>query len=106
MVPDWDRPTTAAGHYAEVRDDAGAGLFRVPVRGGLDASLEVFPEDHRQPITRVEGPRAGAFTVVVPAADAAVTVALIRVEPSSTTEPGATAAEPVTVELGSFRLEQ
>jgi hypothetical protein len=55
-------------------------LAAVPVRGELGRSLEVFPEQPGEPITRtdVDHPR-GAFTVVLPAADRAEQVAVLRV---------------------------
>ncbi|MGW6130932.1 hypothetical protein ACWFNE_12980 [Cellulomonas sp. NPDC055163] len=78
-------PALAPGHYVEVRDTDGAALAAVAVRGELGRSLEVFPEEHGEPITRteVERPR-GAFTVVLPAADRAAQVSVLRVPPAAT----------------------
>ncbi|MFS0700581.1 hypothetical protein AB6N24_11480 [Cellulomonas sp. 179-A 4D5 NHS] len=72
------------GHYVEVRGADGAPLAAVPVRGELGNSLEVFPEEPGEPITRteVERPR-GAFTVVLPAADRAAQVSVLRVPPAA-----------------------
>lgn len=68
------------GHYVEVRGTDGAPLAAVPVHGELGSSLEVFPEEPGEPLTRtdVERPR-GAFTVVLPAADRAAQVSVLRV---------------------------
>ena len=74
--------TNRPGSYVEVRDAGGAPLARVPVRNAPEAGMEVFPEDHSQPITRTDAPASGAFMVVVPAAEAAARVALVRVERS------------------------
>lgn len=83
----------APGHYVEVRGPGGVPLAAVPVRGELGSSLEVFPEQPGEPITRtdVAHPR-GAFTVVLPAADRAEQVAVLRVPPVA--PPDATPAPP------------
>lgn len=102
------------GHYVEVRGADGAPLAAVPVRGELGRSLEVFPEEPGEPITRtdVEHPR-GAFTVVLPAADRAQQVAVLRVPraapPAEPPTPGA-APPPVpgraaATELATFPVE-
>jgi hypothetical protein len=62
----------------------------------------VFPEQHGDPITRVDvaSPK-GAFTVVVPAGPEAVRAALLHVVPPSQgpgPRPSARAAAPGTVE--------
>jgi hypothetical protein len=106
-------PDVRAGHYAELRDGSGRPLARVPVHGALTGSTEVFPEDHSQPITRVETPdRQGAFTVVVPAPAAARQVAMIRVAPVPPGRAGlgarptdAAPGEPAVTELATFALE-
>lgn len=102
------------GHYVEVRGADGAPIAAVPVRGELGRSLEVFPEEPGEPITRtdVEHPR-GAFTVVLPAADRAQQVAVLRVpraaEPSGPPEPGAAPApapgRAAATELATFPVE-
>lgn len=104
-----------AGHFVETRNEAGDLLARVPVRTGLQPGLqqsaEVFPEDHAEPITRVDAEARGAFTVVVPAHADAAQVAVVRIPPGRLraarpgrfTPPRSTEAH---VELGAFRLRQ
>jgi hypothetical protein len=77
-------PPPAPGHFVELRTAADEPLARVPVRGAFAASAEVFPEQHGDPITRVDvaSPK-GAFTVVVPAGPEAVRAALLHVVPPS-----------------------
>jgi hypothetical protein len=68
------------GFYVETRDAAGLTLASVPARNAFIGSTEVFPEQHDEPITRVEVERPrGAFTVVVPAPGDADHVSLIQV---------------------------
>src|SRR3954453_4558415 len=83
-----------AGVYVDARDDAGTTLASVPAPAALGASMEVFPERHGEPIVRtdVDRPR-GAFTVVVPAPQAASQIAVVRVAPSAPAS-GALAAGP------------
>jgi hypothetical protein len=100
----------AADHFVETRDDKGAMLARVPVRGAFVQSAEVFPEDHNEEITRVDTEARGAFTVVVPAQDEAVRVAVMRAgRPRTAAAPdrasAPTAGESEDVELGDFLLE-
>ncbi len=102
--------TQAAGHFVETRRDDGTRLARVAVRGAFLSSAEVFPEDHSEPIVRVDTPVRGAFTVVVPASAQATTVAVVRAaargagaqppEGGQGLAPGA----PAEVELGTFPL--
>jgi hypothetical protein len=106
-------PAPAPGHYLEMRSAANEPLSRVRVRGAFAASAEVFPEQHGEPITRVDvaSPK-GAFTVVVPAGPEAVRAALLQVMPpsgNSTTRPAARATAPApggpeVRELATFEL--
>jgi hypothetical protein len=101
-------PSLAPGYYVDARDSADRTLARVPARGAFSASVEVFPEDPAQPITRIDvaEPR-GAFTVVVPAADSTDHVTVLRLTaPQAPAEPGAPAAAalPEVVDLVSFPL--
>jgi hypothetical protein len=93
----------------EVRGAGGEGLSRVPIRAAFDDSVEVFPADHREPITRVpRTERTGAFTVVVPARPNAQRVAVIRVDAppaADRLEPGVAPPPPETVDLATFPLE-
>jgi hypothetical protein len=98
--------TNRPGHYVETRDDAGAALARVPVHEAFTESTEVFPEDPSEPITRVDAPAQGAFTVVVPASPAAQRVAVVRLEPAPGIAAvlGAPLESVQTVDLASFEL--
>ena len=102
----------AAGTFVDARDAANRTLARVYARGVSEGTAEVFPEKPGQPFehTRVERPR-GAFTVVLPAPQAAARVAVVRVQPGAAPAvraPGTAAAEPAleTKELGSFALQR
>jgi len=106
------------GDFVEVRDAAGSSLTRVPIHSGLDTSMEVFPEDPRGQIVRVEAPELKrVFTVVVPARDAAESVAVVRigavgaVDGATATAAGlvastGTADIPAVTELASFALDR
>ncbi len=102
-------PEVRSGHFVEVRGAGGEGLSRVPIRAAFDDSVEVFPADHREPITRVpRTERTGAFTVVVPARPNAQRVAVIRVDAppaADRLEPGVAPPPPETVDLATFPLE-
>ncbi|GGP40991.1 hypothetical protein [Saccharothrix coeruleofusca] len=99
-VTGFDLPREATpGDHVEVRDAEGNALSRVPIRVGLSASAEVFPEHPGEPITRTDLPRAqGAFTVVVPVDEVADHVTVLRVPA------GDVGVQSVT-ELASFPLE-
>jgi hypothetical protein len=91
---------TGSGNYVvETRDDRGQRLDRVPARGAFLESAEVFPENHTQPIIRVDVEARGAFTMIVPASAEATQVAVVRVAP-----PGGEALQ--DVDLATFRLER
>ena len=114
-VPGVDLPSQLSpGHFVEVRSADGAALARVPVREDISGAAEVFPEDHSEPITRLDKPVAeGAFTVVVPAPSTAHSVAVLRVaaqEPATPPPPGAeprlAAPELTPTELASFPIDQ
>ncbi|MGO4601141.1 hypothetical protein [Terrabacter sp. 2YAF2] len=95
-----------ADHFVESRSVAGTVLARVPVRGAFQQSAEVFPEDHEEAITRVDAAAQGAFTVVVPADDEAVRVAVMRAGRARTDRdlaPGQGVGAD-DLELGSFPL--
>jgi len=117
-------PHERSGDFVEVRDAAGSSLTRVPIHSGLDTSMEVFPEDPRGQIVRVEAPELKrVFTVVVPARDAAESVAVVRigavgavdgagaVDSATATAAGlvastGTADIPAVTELASFALDR
>jgi|GEM_PF-2023720 len=109
------------GDFVEVRDAAGSSLTRVPIHSGLDTSMEVLPEDPRGQIVSVEAPELKrVFTVVVPARDAAESVAVVRigsvdgaggVDSATATAAGlvastGTADIPAVTELASFALDR
>jgi hypothetical protein len=68
--------------------------------------MEVFPEQHDHPITRVDVPQTkGAFTVIIPAPDATDHVTLIRATPDRAAALAAgVAAEPTITEVASFPI--
>jgi hypothetical protein len=107
-------PDVRPGHYVEVRDAADTAMSRVPVRDAFHTSSEVFPEQAGQPITRVDVDRpSGAFTVIVPAPEAADHVAMVRIAAPAADAPRRLAAgatepspgEPEVVELARFPLD-
>jgi len=107
-------PDVRPGHYVEIRDAGGTALSRVPVRSAFTGSSEVFPEDHSESITRVDtSGQPEAFTVVVPAPEAAAQIAVVRIAPAapSLPKPGAemrspAPAKPEVTELATFPIEQ
>jgi hypothetical protein len=95
-----------AGYYVDTRDTENRTLARVPAREAFGSSLEVFPQNPGEPITRVDvaQPR-GAFTVVVPAPERTDHVTVLQLVAPQAREPGgqpAGAAE--VVDLVSFPL--
>ncbi len=84
-----DLPATAAaspaqqtGYFVDTRDASGRTLARVAALGAFPDSVEVFPERHGEPITRlpVDRPR-GAFTIIVPVPQDADHVRVVQVTP-------------------------
>jgi hypothetical protein len=110
-IPRFTPTDQLADHFVETRNDRGALLARVPVRGGFVQSAEVFPEDHNEEITRVDTEVRGAFTVVVPAQDEAVRVAVMRagrarLDLTRDRDLSPVPGEPEDLELGDFPLER
>lgn len=110
-IPRFAPTEQLAAHFVETRNDAGALLARIPVRGGFVQSTEVFPEDHGEAITRVDTEPSGAFTVVVPAQEEAVQVAVMRARATEVNLRRNRGLAPppdesADVELGAFPLEQ
>lgn len=102
-LPDTQHP----GYYVESRDNNNRMLARVPARGALLGSMEVFPEQAGEPITRVDVPNPkGAFTVVVPAPEATDHVTIMRIAPPRVREGLAPGVHPVpeVTDLVSFPL--
>jgi hypothetical protein len=84
-LPQVDHP----GYYVESRDANERSLARVAARNAFLQSAEVFPENHAEPITRVDVAQPkGAFTVVVPAPETAHHVTLLQLVPGKPAAPG------------------
>jgi len=96
------------GYYVDVRNSAGRALARVPAHAAFAATAEVFPERPGEPITRVDVPNPkGAFTVVVPVADEASHVTVMRIAPGTAAQPGTTgvrSSAPVASDIATFPL--
>jgi hypothetical protein len=72
------------GFYIDTRDVTDRALARVPIRGAFTESMEVFPEQPGDAITRVDVPQPrGAFTVVVPVAANVDHFSIVRIAPGS-----------------------
>jgi hypothetical protein len=85
-------PAQQAGYFVDTRDASGRTLARVAAHGAFQDSVEVFPEQHGEPITRLQLDRPrGAFTIIVPAPQDTDHVSLVQV----TASPG-DAAQPAT----------
>jgi hypothetical protein len=67
-APTVDPPAAGqTGYWLAVRDATGRVVYHQPLQDPLQASVEVFPADPGQPITRIANPvREGRFTVIVP----------------------------------------
>jgi hypothetical protein len=96
-------------HFVDIRDAANKTLARVAARSAFAASAEVFPERPGDPITRVDIPvPKGAFTVVVPVADNADHVTVVKVAPGAAEAAagpeGRLRAQLVTTDVASFPL--
>jgi hypothetical protein len=110
-IPRFTPSEQPADHFVETRNDEGSSLARVPVRDAFMQSTEVFPEDHNEEITRADIDVRGAFTVVVPAQDEAVRVAVMRagrhrIDVSRDRGLSPTPGESEDLELGDFPLER
>lgn len=101
--------TQRAGVYIDTKAASGRTLARVPARGAFSNSMEVFPENHGEPITRmkVDKPK-GAFTVIVPVTPDADHVSVVEVQPG---QPAAQTGDPTAAveptqerEIGRFQL--
>ncbi|HTI79322.1 MAG TPA: hypothetical protein VL614_02605 [Acetobacteraceae bacterium] len=85
-------PTQQTGFFVETRDAADRTLSRLAAHGAYPDSVEVFPERHGDPITRVQVDRPrGAFTIIVPASQDTDHVRLVQV-----TAPPGDVAQPAT----------
>ena len=96
------------GHYVELRGADGETLTAVPARNAMRASVEVFPEQPGEPITRINLDRPqGAFTVVTPTPTGAVQVAVVELTPSEggPIERGLAPPPPEVRDVASFAFE-
>ena len=85
-------PAQQTGFFVDTHDASGRMLARVAAQGAFQDSVEVFPEQHGAPITRLQLDRPrGAFTIIVPAAQETDHVRLVQV-----TAPPGDAAQPAT----------
>ena len=105
VVADIATGSDAPGYYLDARDSGERTLARVAAPAAFSSSMEVFPERHDEPIARISTPgRRGAFTVTLPAVDAADHVTMVRVD--SGAGGGADRLQARAVDLASFRLDK
>lgn len=95
----------APGVYVDSRNAADAPLARVRAPAALSQSVEVFPASPDEPFHRVDQPRRGAFTVVVPAPPAADHVTVVQVAHGTAAPPaGALATRSITAPDGGAAM--
>lgn len=88
-------PVSHPGYFVELRDQADEMLGRVRAHNAFNTSIEVFPENHGDPITRIQTELpTGAFTVVLPVTEAAKQIAVVHLTPRAA-GPQAFAAGPI-----------
>jgi hypothetical protein len=96
-----------AGIFVDARDRAERTLARVAAPDAFNTSVEVFPEQHDQPITRTEVPRStGAFTVVVPTPEETDHATVVRIARTLGGSREAAASAPSVSDLVSFPLHR
>lgn len=95
VVPEADPEQNAPGVYVDSRTAENVSLARVPAPEALSQSVEVFPSQPGESIQRIDQPRRGAFTVVVPAPQEADHVTLVQV--AHGTEPPTPGLESVAI---------
>ena len=96
-----------AGVFVDARDRAERTLARVAAPDAFNTSVEVFPEQHDQPITRTDVPRStGAFTVVIPTPDDTDHATVVRVARTRGGSREAAASPPIVSDLVSFPLHR
>lgn len=99
-----------SSYYVDTRNASGQTLARIKAHGAFATSAEVFPEQHGEPITRVEVPNLkGAFTVVAPAHDDTDHVAVLKTPARVLPATGAQGISPESAiaevqEIASFPL--
>src|SRR5262245_6675307 len=98
--------TQRPGYYVDTRDAGGRTLARVPARGAFHQGVEVFPEQHGEPITRIDVERQrGAFTVIVPVPQDADHVSVVQVTPPAPEATAPSAAVTSRLEGGAQERE-
>jgi hypothetical protein len=100
------RAATAPGHYVDARDAGEQTLARAAAPGAFADSAEVFPEDHAEPITRIDVPRRGAFTVTLPALDDADHLTVVRIGRPDVRGAAAELQAASATDLASFPLKR
>lgn len=102
------------GYYVETRDKNGKTLSRAVAHNAFSSSTEVFPEQHGQPITRVEMSKLkGAFTVITPVPVATDHVSVVQIS-AHKTDKNMSSAEassqasnaPAVREIASFKITE
>jgi len=94
------------GYYVDTRNATNETLARVPVDNAFETSFEVFPEQHDEPIIRMDVAKPqGAFTVIVPVSDSAVRVVLTQAADDGTSDSSSAAFANEVNDLASFSLE-
>lgn len=102
--------TPEAGYYVDARDLSGKTLARVPAHDVFPTSVEVFPENSDEFITRHDKPACNsAFTVVIPLQNETDHITVVQVSPieGSDLTPHSNRSEHQkmkSTELASFKL--
>jgi hypothetical protein len=83
VVPCTDTGQVAPGVYVDSRRADEAPLARVRAHKAMAASTEIFPSRPEHRLRHIARPPRGAFSVVVPMAQDADHVAVVRVAPGN-----------------------
>jgi hypothetical protein len=100
-------PVRHPGYFVELRGEDNDMLGRVRAHNAFNTSIEVFPENPGEPITRVETELpTGAFTVVLPVTKAAKQIAVVHLSPApvgpQAFAPGPIVAAPAAPEMSEI----
>jgi hypothetical protein len=95
VVPEAHPEQNAPGVYVDSRNTENVSLARVRAPAALLQSAEVFPQNADQKIHRIDQPRQGDFSVVVPAPQAASHVAVVQIAPELPSVAGTPAPAPL-----------
>ena len=106
VVADADpRRRDTPGYYLDARDATERTLARVAARGAFGRSARSLPRTSRGTDSRIDVPRErGAFTVTLPAVDAADHVTMVRIVDAADRGAGVERAQLRVVDLASFPL--